>query len=85
MLLNEAINIHNKENTKKVDYFGLELKVPEETVAIATDEDGMVYFYTKIPETDEHIWVSDSNHSIDGFLLGEDIVIEDWKESLLVL
>lgn len=38
-------NTNKADDTKLVKYFGLELVVPKNTVAIATDADGEVYAY----------------------------------------
>lgn len=87
MLLQDIIDISKKESEalKSVDYFGLTLQVPKETRFIATDKNGVIFFYSVMPETDTNNWVSDSEHSVGGFVLTNKHIIEDWKDSLLEL
>lgn len=87
MLLQDIINLSNKVSNdfKTVDYFGLTLNVPIKTTVIATDKNGMVAFYSEMPEMDEVNWVSDSEVALGGFLLSDQHVVDDWKDSLVLI
>lgn len=87
MLLQQVINLSNKvsDDFKTVDYFGLTLNVPKKTTVIATDKNGMVFFYSEMPEIDDVNWVSDSEVSLGGFLLSEQHIVDDWKDSLVLV
>lgn len=91
MELKAAINHHfccDKE-FKMIHYFGHSFKVPKDTIAIATDENGYINFYQKsIPELDCNFWYSEDEDDPAGLLLGgahEAIHVDNWKDSLMVL
>lgn len=91
MKLRAAIEKHFSydEDSKVVEYFGEKLIVPKNTIAIATDDNGFINFYQKsIPEIDHGFWFSENEQDPQGLNLNktnENIFIEDWKESLVVL
>lgn len=66
---------------KTVNYFGIDLIVPDEYGFLATDKGGSVYWYEERPEFDKSQW--DTDASVGSFLCGVDLEGMDWRESLM--
>lgn len=83
MKMKSAVKAHCA-NFKFVEYFGMTLKVPKNTMAITTDENGYISFYQKsIPEVDLGFWLSETELEPKGYELKRKV--DDWKETLLIL
>lgn len=83
MKMKSAVKAHCAD-FKFVEYFGMTLKVPKDTVSISTDKNGFISFYQKsIPEIDLDFWLSETELEPYGYQLNCEI--DDWKETLLIL
>lgn len=81
-----TILISNSKQTVQHD-----LKLHKNANYIATDKDGVIMWYENEPVTndDSGVWITETGDDgviINQFdLLDEDVICEDWKESLINL
>lgn len=55
-----GMKVINNDYSKKIDYFGAVLTIPENHRYIATDADGAIYSYYSAPDFDGYSWNTDS-------------------------
>jgi len=72
----------NLEGLKKVEYFGVDLLIPEDHYYIATDENGNIFSYTDRPKDLENNWYVEGCGFERLLNTGH---CPDWKDSLLEL
>ena len=65
--------------TRKVEYFGLTLTVPNDCEYIATDKSGKVYAYTNRPEDRHSTWATYADYV---YIADVDLEGMDWRDTL---
>ena len=70
----------SKPDTKKVNYFGIDLVVPRWTKYLATDKNGEITAYNSKPKLDKTSWVFVGRFC---FVTDVDLEGQDWRETLM--
>lgn len=78
--------IKNYCRKKTVQYFGLEIQVPEDTIYIATDEDGVVMAFEALPQEFFGDWLCIKNsHGKSNNVMVARVDLEgfDWRQTVV--